>query len=153
MATAKSLRTVPDSHVYIVERFGSFKSEWQAGKHILIPFIDRIAGDVPLEEMTADFEPQSFLTKDNSAVRVETSLSYRITDAKKYVYGVENPLKSVENLSALTLKSIIGEIGLDELLDSVVSTGKKVTLILDGAVDIWGIKVNSLEIKSIVPVK
>jgi len=147
----RSFRIVPQAHVFIIERLGSFHGEWQTGIHILVPFVDRIAGKVSLKEKVVDFKPQPVITKDNVTMQIDTVVFYQITDAKQYIYGVEQPLQAIENLSATTLRNIIGELELDATLTSRDVINTKITSILDQATDRWGIKVNRVELKNILP--
>lgn len=147
----RSFRIVPQAHVFVIERLGSFHCEWQTGIHILVPFIDRIAGKISLKEKVVDFKPQSVITKDNVTMQIDSVIFYQITDAKQYVYGVETPLQAIENFSATTLRNIIGELELDATLTSRDVINKKITAILDQATDRWGIKVNRVELKNILP--
>lgn len=147
----KCFRIVPQAQVYVIERFGSFKCEWQTGLHVLMPFIERISGKVSLKERVVDFKPQSVITKDNVTMQIDTVVFYQITDAKQYIYGVENPLSAIENFSATTLRNIIGELELDSTLTSRDVINSKITSILDQATDRWGIKVNRVELKNILP--
>lgn len=145
------IKIVPQAHVYVIERLGSFKCEWQTGPHILIPFFYRIAGKVSLKEKVVDFKPQPVITKDNVTMQIDTVVFYQVTDAKQYIYGVERPLAAIENLSATTLRNIIGELELDATLTSRDVINTKITSILDQATDRWGIKVNRVELKNILP--
>ena len=147
----RSFRIVPQAHVFVIERLGSFKTEWQTGLHILIPFFDRIAGKVSLKEKVVDFKPQPVITKDNVTMQIDTVVFYQITDAKLFSYGVERPLSAIENLTATTLRNIIGELELDSTLTSRDVINVKITSILDTATDKWGIKVNRVELKNIIP--
>ncbi len=147
----RCFRIVPQAHVFVIERLGSFHSEWQTGIHILVPFIDRIAGKISLKEKVVDFKPQSVITKDNVTMQIDTVVFYQITDAKQYVYGVEQPLQAIENFSATTLRNIIGELELDSTLTSRDVINTKITATLDQATDRWGIKVNRVELKNILP--
>ncbi|MDE6092244.1 MAG: SPFH/Band 7/PHB domain protein [Ruminococcus sp.] len=147
----RCFRIVPQAHVFVIERLGSFHTEWQTGIHILVPFIDRIAGKISLKEKVVDFKPQPVITKDNVTMQIDTVVFYQITDAKQYVYGVEQPLQAIENLSATTLRNIIGELELDSTLTSRDVINTKITATLDQATDRWGIKVNRVELKNILP--
>lgn len=147
----RCFRIVPQAHVYVIERLGSFKCEWQTGLHILIPFFERIAGKVSLKEKVVDFKPQPVITKDNVTMQIDTVVFYQVTNAKQYIYGVERPLAAIENLSATTLRNIIGEMELDSTLTSRDIINTKITSILDQATDRWGIKVNRVELKNILP--
>ncbi|MDE7137736.1 MAG: SPFH/Band 7/PHB domain protein [Ruminococcus sp.] len=147
----RCFRIVPQAHVFVIERLGSFHTEWQTGIHILMPFIDRIAGKISLKEKVVDFKPQPVITKDNVTMQIDTVVFYQITDAKQYVYGVEQPLQAIENLSATTLRNIIGELELDSTLTSRDVINTKITATLDQATDRWGIKLNRVELKNILP--
>ncbi len=147
----RSIRIVPQAHVFVIERLGSFYAEWETGLHILVPFIDRIAGRVSLKEKVVDFKPQPVITKDNVTMQIDTVVFYQVTDAKQYIYGVERPLAAIENLSTTTLRNIIGEMELDATLTSRDVINTKITSILDQATDRWGIKVNRVELKNILP--
>ena len=147
----RCFRIVPQAHVFVIERLGSFKTEWKTGFHVLVPFIDRIASRVSLKEKVVDFKPQPVITKDNVTMQIDTVVFYQITDAKQYTYGVERPLAAIENLSATTLRNIIGELELDATLTSRDVINTKITAILDQATDRWGIKVNRVELKNILP--
>ncbi|MCM1530009.1 MAG: SPFH/Band 7/PHB domain protein [Alistipes sp.] len=147
----RCFRIVPQAHVFVIEHLGSFKCEWQTGIHFLVPFIQRIAGKVSLKEKVVDFKPQPVITKDNVTMQIDTVVFYQVTDAKQYIYGVERPLAAIENLSATTLRNIIGEMELDATLTSRDIINTKITSILDQATDRWGIKVNRVELKNILP--
>ena len=147
----RCVKIVPQAHVFVVERFGSFNAEWETGIHLLVPFIDRIAGKISLKEKVVDFKPQSVITKDNVTMKIDTVVFYQITNAKQYTYGVDHPLTAIENLSATTLRNIIGEMDLDSTLTSRDVINSKITAILDQATDRWGIKVNRVELKNILP--
>lgn len=147
----KCIRIVPQAHVYVIERLGSFKGEWQNGVHLMIPFIDRVAGKVSLKEKVVDFKPQPVITKDNVTMQIDSVIFYQITAPKQYIYGVERPLSAIENLSATTLRNIIGDMELDATLTSRDVINTKITAILDEATDRWGIKVNRVELKNILP--
>lgn len=147
----KGIKIVPQAHVFVIEHLGSFKCEWETGIHFLWPFFERIAGRVSLKEKVVDFKPQPVITKDNVTMQIDTVVFYQITDAKQYVYGVERPIAAIENLSATTLRNIIGEMELDATLTSRDIINTKITSILDQATDRWGIKVNRVELKNILP--
>ena len=147
----RCFRIVPQAHVFVIERLGAFHTEWQTGIHILMPFVDRIAGKISLKEKVVDFKPQPVITKDNVTMQIDTVVFYQITNAKQYIYGVERPLSAIENLSATTLRNIIGELELDSTLTSRDVINTKITAILDQATDRWGIKVNRVELKNILP--
>lgn len=142
---------VPQSMVYVVERLGSYSDTWSAGLHVKIPFIERIAKKVSLKEQVADFPPQPVITRDNVTMQIDTVVFFQITDPKLFTYGVERPLSAIENLSATTLRNIIGDMELDHTLTSRDTINTKITAILDEATDKWGIKVNRVEVKNIIP--
>lgn len=142
---------VPQANAYVLERLGIYNSTWQAGLHVKIPFIDRIAKRISLKEQVADFRPQPVITKDNVTMQIDTVVYFQITDPKLYTYGVEHPLAAIENLCATTLRNIIGELELDQTLTSRDTINGQITTILDIATDPWGIKVNRVELKNIIP--
>ncbi len=145
------LRIVPQAHAYIVERFGGYQETWSVGIHLKVPFIDRVALDVLLKEQVVDFPPQPVITKDNVTMQIDTVVYFQITDPKLYAYGVQNPLMAIENLTATTLRNIIGDLELDETLTSREIINGKMRVSLDEATDPWGIKVNRVELKNIMP--
>lgn len=145
------IKIVPQAQVYVIERLGSYFATWTTGVHILIPFLDRIAKKVSLKEIVVDFKPQPVITKDNVTMQIDTVVFYQVTDAKLYTYGVENPLSAIENLTATTLRNIIGDLELDHTLTSRDFINNKITAILDESTDRWGIKVNRVELKNIIP--
>ncbi len=145
------VKIVPQARSYVVERLGSYHQTWGNGVHFLIPFIDRIAGVVTLKEVVKDFAPQPVITKDNVTMQIDTVVYFQITDAKLYTYGVENPISAIENLTATTLRNLIGELELDQTLTSRDIINSKMRAILDEATDPWGIKVNRVEVKNIIP--
>ena len=145
------VKIVPQARSYVVERLGSYYQTWGNGVHFLIPFIDRIAGVVTLKEVVKDFAPQPVITKDNVTMQIDTVVYFQITDAKLYTYGVENPINAIENLTATTLRNLIGELELDQTLTSRDIINSKMRAILDEATDPWGIKVNRVEVKNIIP--
>ena len=145
------IKIVPQAKSYIVERIGSYYQTWGNGLHFLIPFIDRVAGVVTLKEIVKDFAPQPVITKDNVTMQIDTVVYFQITDAKLYTYGVENPISAIENLTATTLRNLIGELELDQTLTSRDIINTKMRAILDEATDPWGIKVNRVEVKNIIP--
>lgn len=149
----RNVRIVPQASCFIVERLGAYHSTWGVGLHIKVPFIDRIAKVISLKEKVADFQPQPVITKDNVTMQIDTVLFYQITDPKLYAYGIENPILAIENLSATTLRNIIGDLELDQTLTSRDLINTKMRLILDEATDPWGIKVNRVELKNILPPK
>lgn len=146
-----NIRIVPQSEVYVVERLGAYHDSWEVGVHFLIPFIDKIAKKVSLKEFVADFNPQPVITRDNVTMQIDSVVFYQVTDPKLFTYGVNNPMAAIENLSATTLRNIIGELDLDETLTSRDTVNSKITAILDEATDKWGIKINRVELKNILP--
>ena len=142
---------VPQSKVYVIERLGSYSETWTAGLHVKIPFIERIAKKVSLKEQVADFPPQPVITRDNVTMQIDTVVFFQVMDAKLYTYGVNQPIAAIESLSATTLRNIIGEMELDHTLTSRDVINGKITAILDEATDKWGIKVNRVEVKNILP--
>ena len=149
----KNIVIVRQSRAYVIERLGAFHSVWQVGLHFKVPFIERVAKAVSLKEQVADFPPQPVITKDNVTVQIDTIVFFQITDPKLYAYGVEHPMPAIENLTATTLRNIIGELTLDESLTSRDIINSKMRSILDEATDPWGIKVNRVKLKSIQPPK
>ena len=145
------IKIVPQAHAYVVERLGAYHTTWGTGMHFKLPFIDRIAKKVSLKEQVIDFPPQPVITKDNVTMQIDTVIYFQITDSKLYAYGVERPLSAIENLSATTLRNIIGEMELDHTLTSRDVINSKIRVILDEATDAWGIKVNRVELKNIIP--
>ncbi|HHU03546.1 MAG TPA: SPFH/Band 7/PHB domain protein [Fastidiosipila sp.] len=147
----KNVRVVPQANVYVIERLGTYKNTWQTGIHMKIPFIDRIARRISLKERVADFQPQAVITKDNVTMQIDTVIFFQVVDPVLYSYGIENPILAIENLTATTLRNIIGDLELDETLTSrdVINTRMRITL--DEATDPWGIKVNRVELKNILP--
>ncbi|MCR4792586.1 MAG: SPFH/Band 7/PHB domain protein [Lachnospiraceae bacterium] len=145
------IKVVPQANAFIVERLGAYQSTWSVGLHIKLPFFDRVARRVNLKEQVADFPPQPVITKDNVTMRIDTVVFYQITDPKLYAYGVENPMQAIENLTATTLRNIIGDLELDETLTSRETINTKMRATLDVATDPWGIKVNRVELKNIIP--
>lgn len=146
-----NIKIVPQAHAYIVERLGGYHSTWSVGIHIKIPFFDKIASKVSLKEHVVDFPPQPVITKDNVTMQIDTVVYYQITDPKLYTYGVERPMMAIENLTATTLRNIIGDLELDETLTSRDTVNTKMRAILDEATDPWGIKINRVELKNIMP--
>lgn len=145
------IRIVPQAHAYVVERLGAYQGTWGVGLHFKTPFIDKIAKKVLLKEQVVDFAPQPVITKDNVTMRIDTIVFFQITDPKLYAYGVENPIMAIENLTATTLRNIIGEMELDQTLNSREIINAKMSSTLDVATDPWGIKVNRVELKNIIP--
>ena len=148
---ATNVRIVPQATVYVVERLGAYNATWETGLHVKVPFFDRIAKKVSLKEQVVDFAPQPVITKDNVTMQIDTVVFFQITDAKLFTYGVERPLSAIENLTATTLRNIIGEMELDHTLTSRDIINTKITATLDTATDKWGIKVNRVELKNILP--
>ena len=146
-----NVRIVPQSQAFVIERLGAYATTWNTGLHVKIPFIDRIAKKVSLKEKVMDFVPQPVITKDNVTMMIDTVVYFQITDPKLNAYGVENPISALENLSATTLRNIIGELELDQTLTSRDVINNKMRSILDEATDPWGIKVNRVEVKNIMP--
>ena len=146
-----NIRIVPQSKAFIVERLGGYMCTWSVGLHVKIPFIDRISNRVSLKERVLDFKPQPVITKDNVTMMIDTVIYFQITDPKLFTYGVENPMNAIENLSATTLRNIIGELELDGTLTSRDVINTRMRSILDEATDPWGIKVNRVEVKNIIP--
>ncbi len=146
-----NIRIVPQAQAFVIERLGTFHTTWQNGIHVKIPFVDRIAKKISLKEQVIDFPPQPVITKDNVTMQIDTVVYFQITDPKLYAYGVENPLSAIENLSATTLRNIIGDMELDNTLTSRDVINSKIRVILDEATDPWGIKVNRVELKNIIP--
>ena len=147
----KNIRIVPQSQAFIIERLGGYLTTWGVGLHVKIPLIDRVANKVSLKERVLDFQPQPVITKDNVTMMIDTVIYFQITDPKLYTYGVEHPMSAIENLSATTLRNIIGELELDGTLTSRDVINTRMRSILDEATDPWGIKVNRVEVKNIIP--
>ena len=148
-----NIRIVPQANAYVVERLGAYHSTWQVGLHFKIPLIDKVAKKVSLKEHVIDFPPQPVITKDNVTIDIDTVIYFQITDPKLFAYGVENPMAAIENLTATTLRNIIGELELDGTLTSRELINSKIRLVLDEATDAWGIKINRVEVKNINPPK
>ena len=148
---ASSIKIVPQAYAYVVERLGAYQATWSTGIHFKVPFIERVARKVNLKEQVVDFPPQPVITKDNVTMQIDTVVFFQITDPKLYTYGVENPIMAIENLSATTLRNIIGDMELDETLTSRETINTKMRASLDEATDPWGIKVNRVELKNIIP--
>ena len=145
------IKVVPQAKAYVIERLGAYQATWNVGLHLKIPFIDKVARKVNLKEQVADFPPQPVITKDNVTMRIDTVVFYQITDPKLFTYGVENPMMAIENLTATTLRNIIGDLELDQTLTSRETINTKMRAALDIATDPWGIKVNRVELKNIIP--
>ncbi len=148
-----NIKIVPQAMAYVVERLGAFHAIWETGMHVKIPFIEKIVRRVSLKEAVVDFPPQPVITKDNVTMQIDTVVFYRIVDPKLYAYGVENPMMAIENLTATTLRNIIGDMELDATLTSRDVINSKITKVLDEATDAWGIKINRVELKNIMPPK
>lgn len=147
----RNIRIVPQANAYVIERLGAYNTTWNVGLHFKIPFIENIAKKISLKEQVYDFPPQPVITKDNVTMQIDTVLYFQITDPKLYTYGVENPINAIENLSATTLRNIIGDLELDQTLTSRDVINTQMRVILDEATDPWGIKVNRVELKNILP--
>lgn len=145
------VKIVPQAHAYVIERLGAYQDTWSVGLHFKVPFLDRVARRVNLKEQVADFEPQPVITRDNVTMQIDTIIFYQITDPKLFAYGVENPIIAIKNLTATTLRNIVGDLELDETLTSRETINSKMRLELDVATDPWGIKVNRVELKNIIP--
>ena len=145
------INIVPQAHAYVVERLGTYRATWSVGFHLKVPFIDKVAKRVTLKEQVVDFAPQPVITKDNVTMRIDTVVFFQITDPKLFCYGVENPIMAIENLTATTLRNIIGDLELDQTLTSRETINTKMRATLDEATDHWGIKVNRVELKNIIP--
>lgn len=148
---ATNIRIVPQAEAFVIERLGAYQQTWSVGLHVKVPFIDRVSKKVLLKEQVVDFAPQPVITKDNVTMRIDTVVFYQITDPKLYAYGVENPIMAIENLTATTLRNIIGDLELDQTLTSRETINTKMRATLDVATDPWGIKVNRVELKNIIP--
>ena len=149
----RNVRIVPQAHAFVIERLGAYSTTWHTGLHFKIPFIEAVAKKISLKEQVLDFPPQPVITKDNVTMQIDTVLYYEITDPKLYTYGVENPLAAIENLTATTLRNIIGDLELDQTLTSRDVINNEMRSIIDEATDPWGIKVNRIELKNIIPPK
>ena len=146
-----NVKVVPQAHAYVVERLGSYYDTWTTGLHIAVPILDRVARKISLKEQVADFPPQPVITKDNVTMQIDTVIFLQVTDPKLYAYGVDNPIRAIENLTATTLRNIIGDLELDQTLTSRDIINSKMRIILDEATDAWGIKINRVELKNIMP--
>ena len=146
-----SIRVVPQAHAYVIERLGTYNTTWSAGLHLKTPLIDKVAHRISMKEQVVDFAPQPVITKDNVTMRIDTIVFFQITDPKLFAYGVEKPIMAIENLTATTLRNIIGELELDQTLTSRETINTKMRATLDEATDPWGIKVNRVELKNIIP--
>ncbi len=150
---ATNIRIVPQAHSYVIERLGAYQSTWSVGLHIKVPLIDKIAKKVNLKEQVVDFPPQPVITKDNVTMQIDTVIFFQITDPKFFAYGVDRPMSAIENLSSTTLRNIIGDLELDQTLTSREIINTKMRVVLDEATDPWGIKINRVEVKNIMPPK
>ena len=148
-----SIKIVPQAKSYVIERLGSYYKTWENGIHFKVPFIDRIANITTMKEIVKDFAPQPVITKDNVTMQIDTVVYFRVTDPKLFSYGVDNPIRAIENLTATTLRNIVGELELDETLTSRDTVNVNMRQILDDATDAWGIKINRVELKNILPPK
>lgn len=148
---ASGIKIIPQSRAYVIERLGAYHRTLQTGLHYVFPFVERVANNVSLKEIVKDFAPQPVITKDNVTMQIDTVVYFQITDSKLYSYGIENPVNAIENLTATTLRNIIGELELDETLTSRDVINTKMRSILDEATDPWGVKVNRVEVKNILP--
>ncbi len=151
LVVISNIKIVPQATVYVIERLGTYHETWQTGLHFKVPFIDRIAKRVSLKEQVVDFRPQPVITRDNVTMQIDSVVFFQITDAKLFTYGIERPLSAIENLTATTLRNIIGDLELDHTLTSRDVINTKITALLDEATDRWGIKVNRVELKNIIP--
>lgn len=151
LIAASCFKIVPQAHAYVIERLGTYRATWSVGFHFKVPVIDKVAKKVILKEQVVDFAPQPVITKDNVTMRIDTVVFYQITDPQLYCYGVQNPIMAIENLTATTLRNIIGDLELDETLTSREIINAKMRSTLDEATDPWGIKVNRVELKNIIP--
>lgn len=148
---AANIKVVPQANAYVIERFGAYAATWTVGLHVKIPIMDRVANKVLLKEQVIDFRPQPVITKDNVTMQIDTVVFFQITDPKLFTYGVSNPFAAIENLTATTLRNIIGELELDETLTSRDIINSRMRSVLDEATDPWGIKINRVEVKNIIP--
>ncbi|MDR2502736.1 MAG: SPFH/Band 7/PHB domain protein [Oscillospiraceae bacterium] len=146
-----NIKVVPQAYARAVERFGAYRVTWHTGLHLKVPFIDRLSRQISLKEQVVDFPPQPVITKDNVTMQIDTVVYFQITDPKLYIYGVEHPMSAIENLTATTLRNIVGDLELDQTLTSRDTINAQMRMILDEATDPWGIKVNRVELKSIIP--
>ena len=148
-----NIKVVPQAHAFVIERLGAYQVTWETGLHFKIPFVDKVARKISLKEQVIDFPPQPVITKDNVTMQIDTVIYFQVTDPKLYTYGVERPLSAIENLSATTLRNIIGDLELDHTLTSRDTINSQIRTTLDEATDAWGIKVNRVELKNIIPPK
>jgi regulator of protease activity HflC (stomatin/prohibitin superfamily) len=150
---AANIRIVPQAHAYVIERLGAYQATWSVGVHVKVPLIDRVVKKISLKEQVIDFPPQPVITKDNVTMQIDTVIFFQITDPKLYTYGVERPISAIDYLTQTTLRNIIGDLELDETLTSREVINTKMRVILDEATDPWGIKINRVEVKNILPPK
>jgi regulator of protease activity HflC (stomatin/prohibitin superfamily) len=151
LVIVSNIKVVPQAYARVTERFGAYNATWNTGLHVKIPFVDRLSRQISLKEQVADFAPQAVITRDNVTMQIDTVVYFQITDPKLYTYGVENPMNAIENLTATTLRNIVGDLELDQTLTSRDTINTQMRTILDEATDPWGIKVNRVELKSIIP--
>lgn len=151
LLVVRNIRIVPQAEAYVIERLGAYSGTWSVGLHVKIPLIDQVAKKVSLKEHVVDFPPQPVITKDNVTMEIDTVIYFQITDPKLYAYGVSDPMAAIENLTATTLRNILGDLELDESLTSREVINSKIRIILDEATDPWGIKINRVEVKNIIP--
>jgi regulator of protease activity HflC (stomatin/prohibitin superfamily) len=151
LVIVSNIKIVPQAYARVSERFGAYNATWNTGLHVKIPFIDRLSRQISLKEQVADFAPQAVITRDNVTMQIDTVVYFQITDPKLYTYGVEHPMSAIENLTATTLRNIVGDLELDQTLTSRDTINTQMRVILDEATDPWGIKVNRVELKSIIP--
>jgi regulator of protease activity HflC (stomatin/prohibitin superfamily) len=151
LVIVSNIKIVPQAYARVIERFGAYNATWNTGLHVKFPFIDRLSRQISLKEQVVDFAPQPVITKDNVTMQIDTVVYFQITDPKLYTYGVEHPMSAIENLTATTLRNIVGDLELDQTLTSRDTINTQMRVILDEATDPWGIKVNRVELKSIIP--
>ena len=152
-AISRCIRMVEQTDAWIIEFLGTYRSTWKAGLHLKLPFVEKVAAKVSLKENVVDFEPQTVITRDNVTVKIDTVVFFQVTDAKRFCYGVSDPMAAIENLTATTLRNIIGDLELDQTLTSRESINSRMSIALDDATDAWGIKINRVELKNIIPPK
>lgn len=152
-AISRCIRMVEQTDAWIIEFLGTYRSTWKAGLHLKLPFVEKVAAKVSLKENVVDFEPQTVITRDNVTVKIDTVVFFQVTDAKRFCYGVSDPMAAIENLTATTLRNIIGDLELDQTLTSRESINSRMSIALDDATDAWGIKINRVELKNIMPPK
>ena len=150
-AISRCIRMVEQTDAWIIEFLGTYRATWKAGLHLKLPFVEKVAAKVSLKENVVDFEPQTVITRDNVTVKIDTVVFFQVTDAKRFCYGVNDPMSAIENLTATTLRNIIGDLELDQTLTSRESINSRMSVALDEATDAWGIKINRVELKDIEP--